>query len=62
MRFLRHLPVVYVDYPGAESLRMIYGTFLHATMSVRPDVKHLADPLTYAMVDFFMQTQVIICL
>ena len=26
-RFLRHVPVIYVDYPGETSLKQIYGTF-----------------------------------
>ena len=29
-RFLRHVPVVYVDYPGELSLQQIYGTFNRA--------------------------------
>eukprot|EP00052_Salpingoeca_macrocollata_P029602 m.302295 g.302295 ORF g.302295 m.302295 type:complete len:4671 (+) comp22998_c0_seq14:51-14063(+) len=55
-RFLRHVPVVYVDYPGAESLRMIYGTFNRALMRTQPALRAMAEPLTEAMVDFFSQT------
>ena len=57
LRFLRHCPVVYVDYPSAESYKQIYGTFNRALMKLHPDLRGYADPLTDAMVDFFMQTQ-----
>ena len=57
LRLLRHAPVVYVDYPGAESYRQIYGTFNRAILRRFPNLKECADPLTAAMVDFFMQTQ-----
>ena len=56
-RFLRHVPVLYVDYPSAASYKQIYGTFNRALLKRHPDIRHLADPLTDAMVDFFMQTQ-----
>eukprot|EP00043_Microstomoeca_roanoka_P020037 m.234910 g.234910 ORF g.234910 m.234910 type:complete len:4574 (+) comp17091_c0_seq1:164-13885(+) len=55
-RLLCHMPVVYVDYPGPESLKMIYGTFNRAILSLQPSVKMYADALTNAMVDFFTQT------
>ena len=57
-RFLRHVPVIYVDYPGAPSLKMIYGTFNRALLRPHPALRNFAEPLTDAMVDFFMQTQV----
>lgn len=56
LRFLRHVPVVYVDYPGPESLKMIYGTFNRALMLTQPGLRQYAEPLTDAMVDFFSQT------
>ena len=31
-RFLRHVPVIYVDYPGETSLKQIYGTFCRYAM------------------------------
>eukprot|EP00051_Salpingoeca_urceolata_P022687 m.374324 g.374324 ORF g.374324 m.374324 type:complete len:4620 (-) comp20005_c1_seq6:68-13927(-) len=55
-RFLRHVPVVYVDYPGPESLNMIYGTFNRAVLRMQPLLGQYAKPLTDAMVDFFEQT------
>ena len=57
-RFLRHVPVIYVDYPGANSLKQIYGTFNRAMMRLIPELRAYADPLTNAMVDFYMMSQV----
>ena len=31
-RFLCHVPVVYVDYPGSMSLTQLYGTFNRAML------------------------------
>ncbi|EDQ84975.1 uncharacterized protein MONBRDRAFT_12266 [Monosiga brevicollis MX1] len=56
-RFLRHIPVVYVDYPGAESLKQIYGTFNRAVLRPHPNLEPYGDTLTEAMVDFYMQSQ-----
>jgi dynein heavy chain 1 len=63
-RFLRHVPVIYVDYPSASSYKQIYGTFNRALMNYHLLEKNVdfgiakyAEPLTNAMVDFFMQTQ-----
>eukprot|EP00040_Diaphanoeca_grandis_P036231 m.230237 g.230237 ORF g.230237 m.230237 type:complete len:4579 (-) comp33576_c0_seq1:2736-16472(-) len=57
LRYLRHVPVVYVDYPSAASYTQIYRAFNRAIMKRQPDLKPYADPLTDAMVDFFLQTQ-----
>ena len=57
-RFLRHVPVVYVDYPGEVSLKQIYGTFNRAMLRLVPSLKPYADPLTNAMVEFYMMSQV----
>lgn len=56
-RFLRHVPVIYVDYPGATSLQQIYGTFNRAMMRLIPELRAYAEPLTNAMVDFYMMSQ-----
>ena len=58
VRFLRHVPVVYVDYPGEVSLKQIYGTFNRAMLRLVPSLKPYADPLTNAMVEFYMMSQV----
>ncbi|PIO76653.1 putative ATP synthase F1, delta subunit [Teladorsagia circumcincta] len=57
LRFLRHVPVVYVDYPGQTSLLQIYGTFNRAMLKTVPAVRGLADPLTNAMVDVYLASQ-----
>ncbi|XP_066987022.1 dynein heavy chain, cytoplasmic isoform X2 [Macrobrachium rosenbergii] len=56
-RFLRHVPVVYVDYPGETSLKQIYGTFNRAMLRIIPALRSYADPLTNAMVEFYLQSQ-----
>ena len=33
-RFLRHAPVVLVDYPPPDALKQIYATFIKATLKV----------------------------
>ena len=56
-RFLRHAPVVMVDYPGELSLIQIYGTFNNAVLKVVPSLRGFADALTRAMVDFYLKSQ-----
>uniref|UniRef100_A0A6Q2WQB4 Cytoplasmic dynein 1 heavy chain 1 n=1 Tax=Esox lucius TaxID=8010 RepID=A0A6Q2WQB4_ESOLU len=56
-RFLRHVPVVYVDYPGPASLTQIYGTFNRAMLRLIPSLRTFAEPLTAAMVEFYTMSQ-----
>ncbi len=56
-RFLRHAPLVMVDYPGEVSLNQIYGTFNRAMLKVTPNLRGYADALTAAMVDFYLASQ-----
>eukprot|EP00731_Ephydatia_muelleri_P024350 Em0016g621a len=56
-RFLRHVPVIYVDYPGPASLKQIYGTFNRAMLRLVPNLRTYADPLTEAMVEFYIMSQ-----
>lgn len=58
-RFLRHVPVVYVDYPGETSLKQIYGTFNRAMLRLLPSLRTYSEPLTAAMVEFYLLSQVI---
>lgn len=58
-RFLRHVPVVYVDYPGKTSLIQIYGTFNRAMLRPNTLLRGMADSITEAMVDVYLQSQVI---
>ena len=57
LRFLRHAPLVMVDYPGQLSLMQIYGTFNNAVMKILPPLRGQADALTRAMVDFYLRSQ-----
>ncbi|WWC73019.1 uncharacterized protein I206_106984 [Kwoniella pini CBS 10737] len=56
-RFMRHAPVVMVDYPGEISLKQIYGTFNKALLKVIPTLRGHSDSLTDAMVDFYLASQ-----
>ncbi|KAG8527498.1 uncharacterized protein KY384_007650 [Bacidia gigantensis] len=56
-RFLRHAPVVMVDYPGELSLHQIYSTFNNAVLKIIPNLRGYADALTKAMVQFYLQSQ-----
>ncbi|XP_026482181.1 dynein heavy chain, cytoplasmic isoform X8 [Ctenocephalides felis] len=56
-RFLRHVPIIYVDYPGETSLKQIYGTFSRAMLRLMPALKGYAEPLTNAMVEFYLASQ-----
>jgi dynein heavy chain 1, cytosolic len=57
LRFLRHAPLVYVDYPGEISLKQIYGTFNRSMLRRFFNLKEDANALTNAMVEFFLKTQ-----
>lgn len=56
-RFLRHVPLIMVDYPAPPSLRQIYSTFNRAVLKVIPSLRVYADPLTDAMVDVYAASQ-----
>lgn len=56
-RFLRHAPLVMVDYPGEVSLKQIYGTYTRALLKVVPNLRTYAEPLTDAMVEFYLSSQ-----
>lgn len=56
-RFLRHSPLVMVDYPGEVSLSQIYGTFNSAILKILPLLRGYSDALTKAMVQFYLESQ-----
>ncbi|KAI1763634.1 cytoplasmic dynein heavy chain [Hypoxylon sp. FL1150] len=56
-RFLRHAPLIMVDYPGELSLQQIYGTFNSAVLKIIPALRGYAEPLTQAMVRFYLESQ-----
>ncbi|PVU91581.1 hypothetical protein BB561_004323 [Smittium simulii] len=57
LRFLRHVPLVMVDYPGEQSLKQIYGSFSRALLKVQPNLRTYADPLTSSMVEVYLSSQ-----
>jgi len=57
LRFMRHAPLVMVDYPGRVSLRQIYGTFNNAALKVVPTVRGYANAITEAMIDLYLESQ-----
>ncbi|CAD5206375.1 unnamed protein product [Bursaphelenchus okinawaensis] len=56
-RFLRHVPVVYVDYPGRSSLVQIYGTFIRAVLRIFGHLFTYAEAITDAMVEVYLKSQ-----
>lgn len=57
-RFLRHAPLVMVDYPGEISLCQIYGTFNNALLKIIPNLHGYSNALTKAMVQFYLESQI----
>ncbi|KAL9129037.1 MAG: hypothetical protein Q9217_002407 [Psora testacea] len=56
-RFLRHAPLVMVDYPAEPSLIQIYGAFNSAVLKIIPNLRGYSDALTKAMVKFYLESQ-----
>ncbi|KAI9803379.1 MAG: hypothetical protein M1833_000898 [Piccolia ochrophora] len=56
-RFLRHAPLIMVDYPGEQSLHQIYGTFNSSILKIIPSLRGYSEPLTKAMVQFYLESQ-----
>lgn len=56
-RFLRHAPLIMVDYPGEVSLKQIYGTYSRALLKVVPNLRAFSEPLTDAMVSLYLASQ-----
>jgi dynein heavy chain 1 len=57
LRFLRHVPIIYVDYPGKASLMQIYSTFNRAMLRMVPPLRSFSDQLTTCMVEFYLRSQ-----
>jgi dynein heavy chain 1, cytosolic len=56
-RFLRHVPVLLVDFPAKDSLMQIYRTFNGGMMKLFPNLKGETDALTEAMVTVYLENQ-----
>ncbi len=57
LRFLRHCPLIMVDYPGTLSLLQIYGTFNSAVLKIIPALRGFSEALTKAMVQLYTESQ-----
>ena len=56
-RFLRHTPVIYVDYPTEISLKQIYGTYARAALKLVPHLRGYAENICCAMIDVYLSSQ-----
>eukprot|EP01038_Epipyxis_sp_PR26KG_P004455 gene4455-6300_t len=56
-RFMRHAPLLLVDYPSEESFKQIYRTFNNAMLKLHPNLRDFVDPLNNAMVEFYLKNQ-----
>ena len=56
-RFLRHAPLILVDFPAKDSLLQIYGTFNGGIMKLFPHLKGESRALTESMVELYLETQ-----
>ncbi|CAI5758795.1 unnamed protein product [Candida verbasci] len=52
-RFLRHVSVIMVDYPGTLSMQQIYQTFMKAILKCAPDLRGFARELTNASIEIY---------
>ncbi|WFC97970.1 hypothetical protein MYAM1_000690 [Malassezia yamatoensis] len=57
LRFLRHAPVLMVDYPSKPSLYQIYQTLIRSALRTMPNLLGYAEALTTAMVNFYTESQ-----
>lgn len=57
LRMLRHVALVVVDYPRAESLAQIYGSFVAALLKCAPTLKIYGKTLTSAMIEVYQRTK-----
>lgn len=57
LRFLGHVPLVMVDYPGHISLLQIYSTFNNAVLKVIPSLRAFSEPLTHSMIQLYAESQ-----
>lgn len=56
-RFLRHVPILLVDFPEKDSLLQIYRTFNGGMMKLFPNLKGETEALTEAMVEIYSENQ-----
>jgi dynein heavy chain 1 len=56
-RFLRHAPLLLVDFPATDSLLQIYRAFNAGMLRLFPNVRGECDLMTKAMVEFYTACQ-----
>ena len=56
-RFLRHVPLLLVDFPARDSLMQIYGTFNTGMMKLFPSLRGETEAMTEAMVEVYLENQ-----
>lgn len=56
-RFLRHVSLLMVDYPGVSSLHQIYETFNRAVMKCVPDLRGYTDSVTHSMINVYLESK-----
>ncbi|CAB9499374.1 heavy chain, flagellar inner arm I1 complex [Seminavis robusta] len=56
-RFLRHVPLLLVDFPETDSLMQIYSTFNGGMLKMFPNLKGETNALTGAMVEVYTESQ-----
>ncbi|GMH89230.1 hypothetical protein TrVE_jg3152 [Triparma verrucosa] len=56
-RFMRHAPLLLVDFPSQNSLMQIYSTFNGGTLKLFPNLREEVTPLTEAMVEIYLENQ-----
>ena len=56
-RFTRHCPILYVDYPGQDSLSTIYSSFCRAALRQSPNLRGYFDCLSYSMITLYSKTK-----
>jgi len=56
-RFLRHAPLLLVDFPSKDSLMQIYRTFNGGMMKLFPNLKGETEAITEAMVELYSENR-----
>jgi dynein heavy chain 1, cytosolic len=56
-RFMRHVPLLLVDFPERDSLMQIYSTFNGGMMKLLPSLKGETEAMTEAMVEVYTENQ-----
>ena len=56
-RFLRHVPLLLVDFPEPDSLQQIYRTFNSGMLKLFPSLRGEAEAMTEAMIQVYTANQ-----